>query len=167
MAEREIPNEPGVYVLIIESTKEKEITIGHLGLHHFPNGLYAYVGSALGKRGQNLRVRIQRHLSSEKKKRWHIDYLLCSGNVAIVAVTYSETRSRMECSVSRSMEDSGMISLVKGFGSSDCRESCQSHLHYFSNGTLEQLTSDLHEIYETLGLMPKTLSTRNQPTPNI
>lgn len=164
MAYCKISDGSGVYVLIIESTKDKTIRIGHFGSHYFPKGIYAYIGSALGNHGMNLEVRILRHLSSEKKMRWHIDYLLISENVEIVAVIYSETFSRMECSLSKSMEEIGMKSLVKGFGSSDCHEKCKSHLYYFPNGTVEQLISNIRKIYKKLDLMPNALSIRARAT---
>ena len=87
MAEYEIPNEPGVYTLIIELTREEvDHNWDDLGSHCFPRGFYTYTGSALGKGGLSLRGRVLRHLSSKKKKRWHIDYLLGSRTVEIVAV---------------------------------------------------------------------------------
>ena len=163
MAKGKISNGSGVYVLTIESTKDKTIGIGRLGSHYFPRGIYAYVGSALGNHGTSLEARILRHMSTEKKTRWHIDYLLGSEDVEIVAVTYSETPSRMECSVSKSIDEAGMTSPVKGFGSSDCREKCKSHLYYSPNADLDKLIINLHGIFKNLDLTPKPLSIR-EPT---
>ncbi|MBN1255057.1 MAG: GIY-YIG nuclease family protein [Deltaproteobacteria bacterium] len=62
----------GNYILLIEIPREVSIEVGALGLLKFPQGYYAYCGSAMG----GLRGRIDRHLGSKKKIRWHVDYLL-------------------------------------------------------------------------------------------
>ncbi|RLF60544.1 MAG: GIY-YIG nuclease family protein, partial [Thermoplasmata archaeon] len=67
----------GSYVLIINLKKEKEIEIGRLGRILFNKGYYAYVGSGLN----NLEKRVGRHLRKNKKKKWHIDYLLEEGKI--------------------------------------------------------------------------------------
>ena len=162
MAEFEIPDDSGVYTLIIELTRESVIAVGQLGSHRFPKGFYAYTGSALGMRGGlSLKGRVGRHLSSEKRKRWHLDYLLNSRSTEIVAVVYSETHSRMECMISKNLEGlEDAINIVEGFGSSDCRRGCQSHLHYFPSTTSERLIRSVYEVHERLGLTPQALSTR-------
>ena len=62
----------GTYVLLIELATAATIQVGRLGMLAFAKGYYAYVGSALG----GLEQRIDRHLRTEKKLFWHIDYLL-------------------------------------------------------------------------------------------
>jgi Uri superfamily endonuclease len=69
-------------------------------------------------------VRINRHFSKKKKLRWHIDYLLNSPGVRI---TDSWTSSLPECRLNQSTR--GEI-IVNGFGSSDCRNGCGSHLKF-------------------------------------
>jgi len=54
------------------------LRIGKLGIHNLPHGYYVYVGSALG----GLASRLRRHLRSEKRLHWHIDYLLRQAAVA-------------------------------------------------------------------------------------
>jgi len=61
----------GIYILLIEIPREVHMEVGALGVMEFPRGFYAYCGSAMG----GLRARINRHLRSEKKARWHVDYL--------------------------------------------------------------------------------------------
>ena len=118
------------YVLFIHLGKNQEITIGSLGTLFFKKGVYAYVGS--GKRG--LMNRIMRHIKREKKKRWHIDYLLEKGEVFFVKLT-----SLDECEVAkRFMKD---VPFVKGFGSSDCY--CPSHLFYLGETFKEVLVCSL------------------------
>jgi Uri superfamily endonuclease len=84
-----------------------------------------YTGSA-----QNgLEKRINRHLSSEKKLHWHIDYLLCYAKV-IKVVRYVGRKD--ECKLnSVTGKSAGATQIVKKFGSSDCN--CVTHLYYFED----------------------------------
>jgi Uri superfamily endonuclease len=59
----------GIYVLIVKINKTINVNIGALGLLNFPEGLYAYVGSAQN----NLELRVKRHQSKEKRLFWHIN----------------------------------------------------------------------------------------------
>ena len=115
----------GIYALIIKLSKKQEINIGRLGTFVFPKGYYVYTGSA-----QNgLEKRINRHLSSEKKLHWHIDYLLCYAKVVKV-IRYVGRKD--ECKLnSVTGKSAGAIQIVKKFGSSDC--DCVTHLYYFEN----------------------------------
>jgi Uri superfamily endonuclease len=109
---------PQTYQLLIAIAEPLRICIGHLGCFDFPAGHYVYTGSAR----QNFEARISRHLSHNKKMHWHIDYLLAAPGVAIREVLrYSEA----ECDTNQQV--TGEI-LVRGFGSSDCRNKCGSHL---------------------------------------
>lgn len=115
----------GIYTLIIKLDKDVEIEIGKLGLLKFKKGYYSYTGSAQGKAGFK---RVNRHLTSDKKKKWHIDYLLQYAE--IVEVFKLETRKReRECEIAA--EIGRKFEAIKGFGSSDCR--CKAHLHYSNN----------------------------------
>ncbi|MDR3074469.1 MAG: DUF123 domain-containing protein, partial [Candidatus Methanoplasma sp.] len=60
----------GKYILII-GMPEMKINVGALGILHFREGRYCYVGSAMN----GLDQRIARHTSKQKTVRWHIDYL--------------------------------------------------------------------------------------------
>lgn len=116
----------GVYCLVVQLHQRSCLEIGCLGTFDFPAGFYVYVGSAQN----NLERRIERHLRQEKKRRWHIDYLLHYGEVISVHTYAGE--GYMECVLSHkigTMKDA--LSPVKGFGSSDC--SCYSHLYFFQN----------------------------------
>ena len=62
----------GSYLLIIKLQDDKKILVGKLGKIAFKKGYYVYVGSAMN----GLEQRLQRHLRSQKKFHWHIDYLL-------------------------------------------------------------------------------------------
>lgn len=70
----------GSYCLIINVEKDTKIKIGKkLGIINFKKGCYVYVGSAMN----SLESRVKRHLSDNKKKHWHIDYLLLNKNSKI------------------------------------------------------------------------------------
>ena len=115
----------GIYTLIIKLSNKREIKVGRLGTFVFPKGYYVYTGSA-----QNgLEKRINRHLSSEKKLHWHIDYLLCYAKV-IKVVRYVGRKD--ECKLnSVTGKSAGATQIVKKFGSSDCN--CVTHLYYFED----------------------------------
>ena len=106
------------YQLFIRVARPVTIGVGRLGEFRFAAGDYIYSGSA--RRG--LRARVNRHLRSEKKLRWHIDYLLAAAEVEITRVRISTLN---ECQL---VADSGGAVVVSGFGSSDCRQGCGSHL---------------------------------------
>lgn len=108
------------YQLRIEVEQALRIEVGRLGEFSFPAGCYVYTGSAR----RNLEARIARHLRQEKKLRWHIDWLLTSRGVRVVGVSRS---ARDECALNQAAR--GAI-LVPGFGASDCRAGCGSHLRY-------------------------------------
>jgi Uri superfamily endonuclease len=120
----------GSYILVINVKKDlKKLKIGKLGNLKFKKGFYCYVGSAIG-RSVNLENRLKRHLSKNKKKRWHIDYLLSSPSISIQSIVVIPSKKKLECNISRIIEEKA-IETVKKFGSSDCK--CKGHLHYFKN----------------------------------
>lgn len=110
------------YQLHIHIKDNIEIKIGKLGRFNFPMGHYIYTGSAK----KNIDARIKRHQSNspDKKLHWHIDYLLNNKNAQITNVTKSSVE---ECILNQ--ETCGEI-IVAGFGSSDCKNKCKSHLKY-------------------------------------
>ncbi|MDY6958779.1 MAG: GIY-YIG nuclease family protein [Halobacteriota archaeon] len=109
----------GIYVLLIRLRDDASIDVGKLGTIEFSAGFYAYVGSALN----GLEGRIKRHLRMEKKKHWHIDYLL--EVASIEEVIYAETEESLECELADSLTE---LDVVERFGSSDCK--CKSHLFF-------------------------------------
>jgi Uri superfamily endonuclease len=112
------PAHPRTYQLAIRIGRTIRIPVGRLGQVEFPPGRYVYTGSA--RRG--LDARIRRHLSQAKRLHWHIDYLLAAPGAKITRVVLSD---ESECAVNRGTR--GVI-VVAGFGSSDCRSGCGSHL---------------------------------------
>ena len=110
----------GIYVLIIHVAKDVNVNTGALGRIAFKKGLYAYVGSAQ----TNLEQRIKRHVRSEKRLFWHIDYLLANEASKITQVLYKKANKTEECKTAKIIGERGKP--IAGFGCSDCR--CKSHL---------------------------------------
>lgn len=111
----------GAYQLILRVERPVVIRVGALGSHTFPVGTYLYTGRA----SRGLRKRIERHLRSEKRLRWHIDYLREQAHIDAIKVYPGKAAE--ECSINNETARTlGGFFPVKGFGSSDCR--CTSHL---------------------------------------
>lgn len=144
----EIKRNKGVYTLIINLAKRANLEVGSLGSCKFEKGWYAYTGSALGVAG--LKGRIERHLRTDKICFWHIDYLLQSKHSSVKAIVCAKTNMRYECKIAEEISHMN-VKPIKGFGISDCRESCESHLHYVMNGFNETLGSILNA-YSNSGL---------------
>ena len=87
----------GIYCLIIDIEKPVVVNIGALGNISFDKCSYCYVGSAQN----NIEKRVSRHLSTSKKIRWHIDYLLNNNNASITNVYYKETGKEDECKLAK------------------------------------------------------------------
>ncbi len=116
----------GTYCLFINLNKDIEITIGKkLGEIKFKKGCYIYVGSAMN----SLETRVQRHLSNDKKKHWHVDYLLLNESSNVVNVIVNVSDKKIECDLAKLISENEET--VPNFGCSDCK--CKSHLIYFKD----------------------------------
>jgi Uri superfamily endonuclease len=115
----------GIYVLIVKINKTISVNIGALGLLVFPEGLYAYVGSAQN----NLELRVKRHQSKDKPLFWHIDYLLNNAAAEVIDVYFTQGDKAKECKIARLLEENAEP--IAGFGCSDCH--CESHLFHAEN----------------------------------
>lgn len=104
-------------------------------------GYYAYTGSALGRGAVSLGRRVARHFRKEKKKHWHIDYLLANKTVLITAVVATPSKDNKECEISSLIENiEGVTVPIPGFGASDCKHNCKSHLiRLGENNNLEKI----------------------------
>lgn len=125
----------GIYVLIISICRGGATPpiqkIGSLGKFEFSPGKYIYVGSA-----QNgIEKRIRRHLRREKRKFWHIDYLLDNPLVKVDKVLYKEVGKEEECKTASLLLKYGIP--VPGFGCSDCK--CKSHLFRLKEHKIPQI----------------------------
>ncbi len=114
---------PGTYILLIALPHRHTIEVGSLDKVTFEQGYYLYVGSALA----GLQSRLQRHLRTEKRTHWHIDYLLQYG--CIREIWYHRGPERHECMWAHVLHGMSGIEPTKApFGASDCH--CRTHLFY-------------------------------------
>ena len=117
----------GTYALVIFLPREQTFRVGALGTFRFPRGYYLYLGSALN----GLSARVARHLQQRDKRRfWHIDYLL--DHARVVDVWTRACRARLECRWARAalaLPNARVV--VPRFGASDC--DCAAHLIYLAN----------------------------------
>ena len=120
----------GTYLLFITLHSPKRVQVGSLGTIDIVAGEYCYVGSAMN----GLRHRIKRHMSSEKKTRWHIDRLTLLADHMEAFVSLDPIH---ECVLADIAEKSGCTQAFKGFGSSDCR--CRTHLFIVDNMSKQEL----------------------------
>ncbi len=131
----------GNYTLIILLKVPSCIKIAKYGRFKLDKGYYAYTGSALGQGAVSLRRRVARHFRKEKKRHWHIDYLLASRTAYITAVVAAPNKDNKECEINsliRKIE--GATAPITGFGASDCKHNCKSHLiHLGKNNNLERV----------------------------
>lgn len=116
--------EPGpdsvTYQLWIRVSRPLNFAAGALGQRCLAPGDYCYTGSAR----HHLAARLARHLAREKRLHWHVDYLLGQPGVAVVATRCFRAP---ECGVNQATP--GAIPWP-GFGATDCRQGCGSHLKY-------------------------------------
>ena len=115
----------GIYILLVQVEESIKVKVGALGRIAFSKGLYAYVGSAQVK----MEKRIKRHLRNEKRKFWHIDYLLGDPKARILKVFFKEGNKTKECKTAECLSEKGEP--IASFGSSDCK--CKSHLFHVSD----------------------------------
>ncbi len=114
----------GLYQLLIFINQNIQINHNKLGKFELLSGHYLYTGSAQ----KNLIPRILRHLSKQKKKHWHIDFLLSNPNAKILLIKLKTDTNVNECELNlHSAEKFKSDYPILGFGSSDCK-SCKSHL---------------------------------------
>jgi Uri superfamily endonuclease len=126
-----LPSAPGTYVLLLYADRPVEISPGCLGRWKLPAGRYAYAGSARGPGG--LRARVTRHLRPDKPLRWHIDYV--TSQVPVIGVLTSPGAENRECACLQALLSlPGVVAIVPGFGSSDCRSGCPAHLLHLPDG---------------------------------
>jgi Uri superfamily endonuclease len=112
----------GTYALLLELEEPGELEVGRLGRIRFDSRFYLYFGSAFGPGG--LGARLAHHLKAARRPHWHIDHLRRVAGVR--GAWYTGESARLECTWVDAASALRGVSLVPGFGSSDCR--CCSHL---------------------------------------
>ena len=126
----------GSYILLIELPEGQTIEVGIRQAICFPRGYYAYVGSAMG----GFKSRLNRHLKSNKKPHWHIDYLLEKASISEIILC--ETNDRVECTIAQALNS--QFDSIPGFGSSDCK--CRSHLFFATDKMKPTITATLDSL---------------------
>ncbi len=106
--------------MFISVKRDIFIKVGALGKIKFTPGVYVYIGSAQ----KGIKKRVARHLRKEKRKFWHIDYLLEQKDNFVEEIFYQKAPKKKECRIARALSKLGEP--IRGFGCSDC--SCVSHL---------------------------------------
>jgi len=131
----------GNYTLIIHLKAPSRVRTSKHGWIRLGKGYYAYTGSAFGTGALSLRRRVARHLRKRKKKHWHIDYFLSKRTASITAVVAASSSENKECEITNSIRNiEGALVPVAGFGASDCKRNCGSHLiHLGRNNSLEKV----------------------------
>lgn len=118
----------GTYILLVNLDKTQRIKPGKLPEADYEKGTYLYVGRA----HTGLQARIKRHIRSQKKLFWHVDYLLQKAKIVDI---WTRQNFFAECSTADEIRHfrTPAPKAIQGFGSSDCR--CRSHLFYFPPGS--------------------------------
>ena len=133
----------GVYILILKLGQDSDIQIGKLGKLHFKKGFYAYIGSALGTGGFK---RVERHFNvaagKNPTRKWHIDYLLAKSK--IIQAILLPTEDAIECKLARRLKKISGISIISGFGCTDC--TCETHLIYAENEIKSMIIETCNDI---------------------
>jgi len=120
----------GAYSLIIDLEDDLSVRLKSLGDLFFERGTWIYIGSAMGEGSTSLENRIRRHFRAEKKIHWHIDNLLKSNSRIRVAI-WAESPNHIECDIAKRIEQiENIFPGPKGFGASDCRKKCWTHLYH-------------------------------------
>jgi Uri superfamily endonuclease len=147
---KDIPSQPGAYLLHLRLPEPSRIAVGKLGQFQFPPGDYIYLGSALGPGG--IKARLNRHRYGYSKQFWHIDYLRTHawlvGFAFVISNPASIQTARFECVWSQSLLVlPGASVITPGFGASDCKSGCKAHLIGFAKPViLERLAHKLRPV---------------------
>lgn len=120
-----IPSKPGTYILVLYVASNRELQVGKLGVLQVKPGYYLYLGSAFGPGG--LKARLTRHARMNKKRHWHIDYLIPSQKMR--EVWFTEYPRKVEHLLAGAISSQPDIEIpLSGFGASDC--ACDAHLFF-------------------------------------
>jgi Uri superfamily endonuclease len=133
-----VRSDGGTYALVYACAAAASVDVGRQGSVALRSGYYVYIGSAFGPGGVNARV--TRHLRSDKRLHWHIDYL--SGALSPRSVWYLHAPSSDEHRWATALAATRGAVAVPRVGASDCR--CDSHFFYLE-------TEPNADLFERLG----------------
>ena len=129
---QEIPSKKGNYLLVFRLEEKTRKNMRRFKNVILEPGYYLYCGSAHGSGG--LKGRVTRHLTGSFKKFWHIDFL--KECLRLFEVWCQVNSEKNECSFCQFLcNQMGGEIPIKGFGSSDCKNKCESHLVRFQQKT--------------------------------
>lgn len=114
---------PGTYAVVLEALEHGRVPIARLGELALSDGVYCYVGSALGPGG--LAARCRHHERLAARPHWHLDYLRPHCRIIGFWVAPGPTRCEHAWAQALGAQPSARWPLP-GFGASDCR--CPAHL---------------------------------------
>jgi Uri superfamily endonuclease len=130
---QEIPSKKGNYILVFRLEERTRQNTPRFNDVILDPGYYLYCGSAHGYGGLNGRV--MRNLTRSSRKFWHIDFL--KECLHPIEVWYQDSSEKNECSFCQFLHNQmGGEIPIKGFGSSDCKKKCESHLVKFHQKTI-------------------------------
>lgn len=122
----QLPREPGVYVILILVGEKTGIVTRGGRRFSIPQGVYLYIGSAMG--GGGVRGRVMRHIRRTGSPFWHIDYLLRQPSTKISGVLYKVHSDRRDHEAGLALALEKIFPGVPGFGCSD-KPDDYSHLY--------------------------------------
>ncbi|HKZ94362.1 MAG TPA: GIY-YIG nuclease family protein [Candidatus Bathyarchaeia archaeon] len=136
----------GNYTLIIFLKASTDIKMAGRRYVSLKKGYYSYTGSALGSGATSLRKRVARHLRKKKNQHWHIDHLLASKRSKVIAVVAAASEMNKECEIASLLQRlEGATVPITGFGASDCKGRCRSHLMYFEKDIKPEAVADVYK----------------------
>ena len=96
-----LPSQSGTYALLIDLGQVDGLSVGKLGSYELRPGTFCYIGSAHGPGG--LAGRIKRHMrpASQKRRHWHIDWLLESASLQ--QIWWVQSPQSLECAWSQTI----------------------------------------------------------------
>ncbi len=141
---RNMPSESGCYLLVIHLRGKLNPPAGKPYWNIFKQGFYFYCGSA----GRGIRQRCTRYLNTPvKKPHWHIDYLISAKETSLEYLVSFPGDIMKECSLVRLLTKRiDAETTKKGFGATDCNNSCGSHLLYRKNFDINCLPPVFHSL---------------------
>ncbi len=112
----------GAYLLLLHLDRIDGLCLPPSVTGRAEPGWFVYAGSAHGSGG--VRQRLSRHFRADKKIHWHIDHLTAMADQSLALAVPDAN----ECDLASRLIGTGVfVSVIPGFGSSDCRN-CASHL---------------------------------------
>jgi Uri superfamily endonuclease len=143
-----ISDQKGNYILVLKLNNNILVKIPRFGNLELLAGFYFYCGSAHGNGG--IRSRVARHLKINSKRVWHIDHI--KSYMQVLEIWFQIDLANRECEFSQFLarQKSSRIP-IKGFGASDCRKGCKSHLIMLpSSENLDVLYDELKKMFNEL-----------------